>query len=96
MASGSFLFARGIGFTWEELLAPGGEFTGYGSNECHALSARWVGKAKLSGVKHESAGLGLLAGDLGVDRVTKNRAAEVEHVDTDLMGSASVEVTVDE
>lgn len=49
-----------------------------------------VVEAEAPGVEHEAGGWSGLALRLGVDRVAEEGAADVFHVDADLVGAASV------
>ena len=64
--------------------------------KCEALAAAWVGDAEPARVEHESARLRFLTVRFGVDRVSKDGATKVKHVDANLVGSASVEITMNQ
>ena len=61
-----------------------------------ALAATWMGEAEPASMKHEPAGLRLLAVWFCVDRVAKDWTTKVQHMHPNLVGSPSMEVTMDQ
>lgn len=51
---------------------------------------------ELVGMEHEATWVCFLAVRLGVDGIGKDGGADVAHVDADLVGASSVEITEDE
>ena len=70
---------------------PGGVFLGDGGLVGEALGGGGVGEAEAPGVEHEAGGGAGLALGLGIDGIAEEGAADVFHVDTDLVGAAGVE-----
>ena len=61
-----------------------------------ALATTWMGEAEPASMEHESAGLRLLAVWFCVDRIAKDGTTKVQHMHANLVGSASMEVTMDQ
>jgi len=84
----SFEISLHLGFP---LFDPRGVFWWDGGFEIHALTIGRMVEGQSPGVEHQASGLGCLTSGLCIDGIANNRVTKMQHVDTDLMGAASVQ-----